>query len=101
MSDSNPSLTTEDIDALGFDHVLRRLRGVVNQLETGQLSLEESLRVYEEGVALARRGHQVLDGAESRVELLIQDGAREGDAATVPFDEPVEQSERDDDDEGR
>lgn len=77
----------EAIEAMGFDRVLQRLRAVVTQLETGQLSLEESLRVYEEGVALARRAHQVLDGAEKRVELLVQGSARNGDVTTAPFDE--------------
>jgi exodeoxyribonuclease VII small subunit len=77
----------EAIEAMGFDRVLQRLRTVVTQLETGQLSLEESLRVYEEGVALARRAHQVLDGAEKRVELLVQGSARNGEVTTAPFDE--------------
>lgn len=77
----------EAIEAMGFDRVLQRLRTVVTQLETGQLSLEESLRVYEEGVALARRAHQVLDGAEKRVELLVQGSARNGDVMTAPFEE--------------
>lgn len=77
----------EAIEAMGFDRVLQRLRTVVTQLETGQLSLEESLRVYEEGVALARRAHQVLDGAEKRVELLVRDSARNGELGAVPFED--------------
>jgi len=59
----------------GFDAVLARLRKVVERLETGNLSLEESLTAYEEGVGLAQRGHGLLDGAEKRVELLIAGGA--------------------------
>jgi exodeoxyribonuclease VII small subunit len=60
----------------GFDQVLDRLRGVVEKLEQGNLTLEESLRAFEEGVALARQGHAILDGAEQRVEILVQRGAQ-------------------------
>lgn len=56
----------------GFDHVLDRLRTVVERLEQGSLSLEESLRIFEEGIALTRRGHKALDEAEQRVELLMR-----------------------------
>jgi exodeoxyribonuclease VII small subunit len=66
----------------GFDVVLTRLRKVVERLETGNLSLEESLSAYEEGVGLATRGHGLLDGAEKRVELLIAGGSQ-----SVPLDE--------------
>lgn len=70
-------------DQEGFDQVLERLRGVVDKLEQGNLSLEESLRTFEEGVTLARRGHQLLDGAEKRVELLVRGPG--GEDAVEPF----------------
>jgi exodeoxyribonuclease VII small subunit len=79
---------TERVEELGFDRLLQRLRAVVSLLETGNLSLEDSLRVYEEGVGLARRGHELLDGAEKRVELLVREG-REGVTA-VPLEPPPE-----------
>jgi exodeoxyribonuclease VII small subunit len=56
----------------GFDVLLERLQQVVGRLEAGNLGLEESLAAYEEGVGLARAAHAVLDGAEKRVELLVQ-----------------------------
>ena len=56
---------------LGFDQILARLREVVIRLESGELSLEQSLVIYEEGVQLARRGQQMLASAEKRVEILI------------------------------
>jgi len=84
-----------EIDGLGFDEVIARLRAVVERLEQGNLGLEDSLRAYEEGVGLARRGHQLLDGAEKRVELLVK--ARPGAAAVVtPLDPDAEGGERDD-----
>ena len=55
----------------GFDALLVRLREVVQKLESGELSLEQSLAVYEEGVQLARRGQQLLSTAEKRVEILV------------------------------
>ncbi|MBE7448869.1 MAG: exodeoxyribonuclease VII small subunit [Kofleriaceae bacterium] len=70
------------IEDEGFDAVLARLRKVVERLEGGNLSLEQSLAAYEEGVGLAQRGHALLDGAEKRVELLIAGGAQ-----SVPLDE--------------
>lgn len=87
VSGPRPEAGPEPIEAMGFDRVLQRLRMVVSQLETGQLSIEESLRVYEEGIALARRAHLVLDNAEKRVELLVRDSARNGEMSAAPFHE--------------
>jgi exodeoxyribonuclease VII small subunit len=71
---------TKEAGELGFDQVLERLRAVVERLEQGNLSLEDSLHAYEEGVGLARRGHTLLDGAEKRVEILMRGGR------TAPLD---------------
>jgi exodeoxyribonuclease VII small subunit len=68
----------------GFDAILVRLREVVHQLESGELSLEQALAVYEEGVQLARRGQQLLATAEKRVELLV---SAAGAVEAVPFDD--------------
>lgn len=75
MSDAEP----------GFDELLLRLRAVVERLEGGKLTLEQSLAAYEEGVSLARRGHAQLDRAEKRVELLVRAG--QGGIEVAPFDE--------------
>lgn len=68
-----------------FDQILARLREVVTRLESGELSLEQSLLVYEEGVQLARRGQQLLANAEKRVEILV---SASGGVEVAPFDEP-------------
>ena len=67
----------------GFDQILVRLRDVVVRLESGELSLEQSLQIYEEGVSLARRGQQLLATAEKRVEILV---SAAGGVEVVPFD---------------
>lgn len=71
----------------GFDQILARLREVVTRLESGELSLEQSLAVYEEGVQLARKGQQLLVTAEKRVEILI---SASGAVEVAPFDERAE-----------
>lgn len=68
----------------GFDEILTRLRAVVERLEGGKLTLEQSLAAYEEGVSLARRGHAQLDRAEKRVELLVRAG--QSGVEVAPFD---------------
>jgi exodeoxyribonuclease VII small subunit len=73
----------------GFDQILARLREVVVRLESGELSLEQSLMVYEEGVQLARRGQHLLASAERRVEILM---SASGGIEVVPFDEAVGES---------
>jgi exodeoxyribonuclease VII small subunit len=72
---------------LGFDQILARLRDVVIRLESGDLSLEQSLVVYEQGVQLARRGQQLLASAEKRVEILL---SASGGVEVAPFDERSE-----------
>jgi exodeoxyribonuclease VII small subunit len=72
---------------LGFDQILQRLREVVVRLESGELSLEQSLQIYEEGVQLARRGQQMLASAEKRVEILV---SAAGNVEVAPFDPAAE-----------
>jgi exodeoxyribonuclease VII small subunit len=58
---------------LKFEECLSRLEQIVTALETGNLPLEESLKAFEEGIALARHCARYLDEAERRVELLLKD----------------------------
>ena len=68
---------------LKFEDCLTRLEQIVVSLEGGNLSLEESLKVYEEGVSLARHCARYLDDAERRIEILAKDDA--GSLGTRPF----------------
>jgi exodeoxyribonuclease VII small subunit len=67
-----------------FDEALGKLQAIVEKLEDGKLSLEESLSAFEEGVRLANVGTTILDTAEQRVEMLTR-GAR-GEDKTRPFE---------------
>lgn len=53
-----------------YEEALERLRTVVDQLEGGNLGLEESLRLFEEGMALSRRCEDRLHAVEEQVRLL-------------------------------
>ena len=54
-----------------FEASMARLAEIVSELEEGDLSLEDSLKSFEEGVRLARASQAKLDDAESRVEKLL------------------------------
>lgn len=65
-----------------YEEIVQRLGKVVERLEGGGLSLEESIAAFEEGIRLARAGASKLDEAEKKVELLLD--SDRGDR-TVPF----------------
>jgi len=59
---------------INFESSLRNLEKLVNQLEQGDLSLEESLKAFEAGVKLTRECNRHLDEAEQKINLLIGEG---------------------------
>lgn len=63
----------------GFEDALQELERRVRRLESGEVPLDEALRLFEEGVALARSCHEQLEAAEQRVASLVRgaDGVRE------------------------
>jgi exodeoxyribonuclease VII small subunit len=84
---------------LKFEAALKELEEVVQRLERGELALEESLALYERGIALSRVCHAKLEEAEGRIELLLKDArgdavlGRDGRPRTSPLP-----AESDDDD---
>ena len=50
-----------------FEDVVKRLEGLVTELESGGLGLSDALKLYEEGVRLARKGNSILEGVEGRI----------------------------------
>lgn len=69
---------------LPFEAAIKRLTEIVQTLERGEIPLEESIRLFEEGIKLSRSSQQRLDAAEKRVEQLLAVDAQ-GQARTAPF----------------
>jgi exodeoxyribonuclease VII small subunit len=89
-------VNANETQVLTFEAALHRLEEIVGRLEKGELPLEESLTLYEEGIKLSRLCHGKLEEAEGRIELLVKDArgdvARDanGRARTTPFPRPDE-----------
>ncbi len=67
-----------------YDAIVARLERVVGELESGQLSLEQCIEKFAEGVQLAKDASRKLDEAERRVEQLVR--SADGGDETVPFE---------------
>jgi exodeoxyribonuclease VII small subunit len=73
-----------------FEKSLMRLEEVVRRLESPQLSLDDAMKLFEEGVALSRECQKQLEEAEGRVEILLKKA--DGKLAAESFD-PERESE--------
>jgi exodeoxyribonuclease VII small subunit len=62
------------MDEIKFEDAVARLEDIVKKMEEGELTLEESLKVFEEGITLARVCSKQLDEADRTVELLLKEG---------------------------
>ncbi len=67
-----PAAANADIAAMPFDNALAELQTVVGRLEAGGLPLEESIELYERGVALHDHCGRLLSTAELRVQRLVE-----------------------------
>ncbi|MDA0738046.1 MAG: exodeoxyribonuclease VII small subunit [Nitrospirae bacterium] len=59
--------------AIKFEDALSRLETIVNELEKGDLPLDGSLKIFEEGIKLSKTCLKMLDDAERKVEILVQE----------------------------
>ncbi len=66
-----------------FEDALSRLEEIVHKMEEGDLSLDESLKVFEEGIKLVRLCSKKLDEAERRIDILMKN--EQGDLSLAPF----------------
>ena len=66
-----------------FEESLKQLETIVGQLEKGELSLEDSIRLFEEGMNLSGVCKQELDAAEGKVQILLKQ--RDGSMKAEPF----------------
>jgi exodeoxyribonuclease VII small subunit len=69
-----------------FEEALGRLEALVKKMEAGDLTLEQSLKAFEEGTRLARFCAKKLDEAERRVDLLLRQG---DELVTAPFKDDI------------
>ena len=65
-----------------FEEMLEKLENIVHRMEEGNITLEESLVAFEEGIKLSKMCTKKLDEAQRKVEILLR---QEGETATEPF----------------
>ena len=66
-----------------FEHSLAELQTLVERLESGELSLEDSLTAFEQGIGLTRECQAALAQAEQKVQILLE---RDGELQPTPLD---------------
>lgn len=93
------------MSSLSFEKALADLENIVEKLEKGGLTLNESLALFEKGVKLARFLREELGKAEKKVEILLRD--EKGEVKPVPFDldrevgfSPAEEEGEEEDEDG-
>ncbi len=75
----------EGIEKLTFEEAMERLEQIVQKLERGDLSLEDSIGSFQQGIKLSRRCREILADAEYRVEYLLkEDGLLEEEESPSP-----------------
>lgn len=90
MARAERKAADDDLQALSFEKILERLSVVVEQLEDGEIPLEQALLTFEQGIALSRVGQKRLDEAERRIEVLLSD---ENTVTTRPLGEETSPNE--------
>ena len=76
-----------------FEEQLAQLETVVERLERGELSLDESVRLFEEGVKLSNACKKELEAAEGRIQVLVEPEGKRARVAELELEEVVEDSE--------
>ena len=66
-------MAKKELEKKRFEEALEELEKVVERLESGELSLEDSLVVFEEGIGLVKFCNQKLTEVEKKIELLVKD----------------------------
>ena len=61
-------------EEINFEEAMKQLEKIANELETGNLSLEDSVTKFEQGMELSKKCHSILESAEKKITILIQDG---------------------------
>ena len=72
------------LEELSFEEAMQNLEKVVQDLETGKLSLDESVKRFEEGMSLSKHCNEILDKAEKQIHILVEN--ENGEMVEEPFD---------------
>jgi len=67
-----------------FEKAFQQLEKIVQRLENEELSLDDSLKLFEEGIGLSRFCHKKLEEVEKKIETILSDA--KGDAVISPFE---------------
>ncbi len=85
MNDKNNKLN-EGNEPNNFEAALSELENIVKKLSSGELPLEESIKLFERGVVLSKYCNKKLEEAESKINILLKD--QKGEMQLDKFDEP-------------
>ena len=77
-----------------FEDELSELETTVARIDSGELSLEESIKAFEQGVALVRSLNQKLEQVEKKIEVLVRDS--QGELRTTPYRNEVKNEDDED-----
>lgn len=78
-------MSDKPVDAMSFEEAMAAFEGIVQKLDSGDVPLEESIRLYERGAALRARCEAKLKEAEEKVALITRDGTGQP-TGTEPLD---------------
>ncbi len=74
-----------------FEECIQRLEKIVDQLEKGEIPLEQALKLFEEGIELSNNCRKELDDAEGKVEILLK---QNGKLQAEPFEAAADSVKR-------
>ncbi len=74
----------EDIN---FEDAMKRLEEIANELEKGDLTLDESVKKFEDGISLSKKCNEFLDNAEKKITMLINNGEEIKEENFIPKEE--------------
>ena len=83
-------MATKKPENMTFEATLEELDTIVEQMESGDLALEDALKNFERGIALAREGQSKLSQAEQRVSILLE---KQDDADITDFQNDQEKED--------
>ena len=75
---------SEDIN---FEDAMQRLEEIANELEKGDLTLDESVKKFEDGISLSKKCNEFLDNAEKKITMLINNGEEIKEENFIPKEE--------------